>query len=279
MGLRVAAVVIAAMSFLPRAAIAQSSDFDRFQRLTPLRAMTGSEPLTAADIAVLERAWAEDAWQMREGVLRVIASKISLARIMVPQSSRAADAARLGPFQPRAHAALDDPQAEVRAAAVNAVAAFHVVPGAGWYSMTDRSRLELSGDLIVRYVQFMTADPAPDVRQAATAQLSMATLPDSGPLRSQVHDAFVRAINDENDSVAYIAVQHGVRLAGPEALPGIARRLSHAARESRVNAAMALSRFGAAAKPYLSDLQRAASIETDPILKKMLEGVIAQISR
>lgn len=88
-----------------------------------------------------------------------------------------------------------------------------------------------------------------------------------------------KGLDDSDPGVLAFAARGAGKLQDLAALPKVVALLGHTDRNVRLQAALALTAFGALASTYLPDVRGAANREADPIVKRTLESVAVALGK
>jgi len=113
---------------------------------------------------------------------------------------------------------------------------------------------------IIMVIQSTYQSPEPDARTICLALLK-------------------KALEDPDPYVVQYAGHSATRAAAPEMLPLLVAQLKNPSHVARMGIAQGIASYGAAARPYLPQLQAALAAETDDITKKTIAGTISVINK
>jgi hypothetical protein len=173
-------------------------------------------------------------------------------------NAKVTDLKNYRPLQAALVAAFNDPDEETRKNALGAYALTFAVPPAVQNALVTRYESERQYSLFrAAILEALTIDGAPT--PAAKVLL-------------------VRVADNPNDSVHLAQVTLDSKAPPIELLPHFATQFNSTSDgPSRAMFARAIGKFGPAAKPYVSMLQRAADLESDEITKQTLTKAVAAI--
>jgi hypothetical protein len=148
----------------------------------------------------------------------------------------------------------------------------------GQYS-TGPGRAALPLAVVNELARVFDHDASPLVRTfALSAATAMQTSADP-EIRAVATDLLLRGLAESDPWIVQAAAQSAAATRMPEALPPLVAQLRHASHIARTAVAESLAAYGAAARPYLTEIQGALDREPDDQTRKALAAAIAIISK
>ncbi len=258
-------IVLLLASVWPLATTTQPAD-DRAQLLDDLAAHRATLPLEELG-RLLRSGLADPDPAIKARALAVIAGRAGAARFS--QDDRTHEAWRterplLLSLEPAARQALDDGTADVRKQEILALGNLQFVLG-------DAST-DLPPGLLRAFADRYAREPDPDVRADLTYAIAVASPSTDG------REAFlIVALGDAAPAVQAAALVGISESSPPAALPAIAARLGSTDPSVRLNAAVAIQAYGAAARTYAARLRAALAAEKDPAIAETLRVALEAI--
>lgn len=254
--LRAATLVVMLLAAGQAASTAQPAD-GRLQQLGDLAAHRTTLP--PDDLAALLRdGLADPDATIRAQALAAIAGRAGAVRFSQDgtlDDTWRAERPLLLSFEPAAIRALDDPAPEVRRQAILALGELQFVLG------SPASDPPLAPALMRAFAARFAREPDPAVRADLAYAVATASTQTAG------RDALLTAALDDGEPAVQAAALVGLtESTPPAALPGIAARLGSADPTVRLNAAVAMQSYGAAARTYAARLRTALAAEKDPAI-------------
>lgn len=247
----------------PPAATAQPPADDRTQLLDDLAAHRATLPLEELG-RLLRGAMADPDPAFKARALAVVAGRAGAARFS--QDDRILDAWRterplLLSLEPAARQALNDAAPEVRKQAILALGNLQFVLG-------ERSSA-LPPALLRAFADRYAVEPDPSIRADLTYAIAVA------PPSTDGREPFlIKALDDPAPDVQAAALVGISESSPPAALPAIVARLGSTDPSVRLNAAVAIQGYGAAARTYAARLRQALAEETDPAIAGTLRAAL-----
>jgi HEAT repeat protein len=256
----IAALLLASVS--PRPAAAQQAD-GRTQQFDDLAAHRATLPLDQL-ATLLHEGLADPDAAIRARALAAIAGRAGAVRFS--QDGTLGDTWRaerplLLSLEPAAIHALDDTVPEVRRQAILALGNLAFVLGT--------NDPPLAPALMRAFADRFARETDPAVRADLTYAVATAST------RTDGRDALlVAALDDSEPTVQAAALVGLTESSPPAALPGIAARLGSTDPTVRLNAAVAMQGYGAAARTYAARLRTALAAEKDPAIAGTLRAAL-----
>jgi HEAT repeat protein len=208
--------------------------------------------------------------EVRRQALSAIAARAGTVRFSSTDSLRAQgehDRPVLRSLLPQVAECLDDPDADVRRAAI--LAAVNIE-----FNVSGSTRLiALSTPVMEKLLSRYAVETAPPVRTELLKTFAL-----TASLGRPVEAILESALGESSPSVLQPAIMGVARLRLQRALPRLVELLAHASAAVRMGAAQAVAGFGRAAVSSLPALRQALNQEQDPVVRQTLQGAIEAVA-
>jgi HEAT repeat protein len=178
------------------------------------------------------------------------------------------DVETLRAFRPRLWRALDDPNEQVRLAAILALGNLE-------YQGQERDgNIALGLELLTRLAALYEGEPTLLVRVEIAKTFALTST--DAPVRWNTLEVMLR---DPAADVQQYAVVGVARSRSPETGARLLPLLASESRAVRMNAVQAIAMRGEESRAYVDDLRRMLSVETDLAVAKTIKGAITSLER
>lgn len=248
---------------------------DYFERMKHMsEAVQGKVPATEAEIQdLLATAMRDPHPRIRSNAVGIVASILTVTS--VPQTPPGQEwAGRLRgvgeALRPQLEHALNDPDGQVRREAIRGIV------GAFLYSKPGSPLpLEMLRMLAVHYEKY----PDQAGRAMIVSALQSSYTSNVAEARAISLRVVTQALQDQDPFVVQAAGHSATRAGAPELLPLLVAQLKNPSYVARMGVSQGIASYGAAARPYLPQLEAALAAETHDVTRKTIAGTIAVITR
>lgn len=263
---------LAAASVLAQAQPRTGSDFEKRRVLT--ESVIGKRAATEGEVQELLTAALQDADpSIRYQAVGLLASILTFSHLsQVPEPLQWTVRLRgvAAALRPQLEKAVDDPDSRVRSDALRGIVGpiAYANPGAPlpipmlrmlaahfdkYPNATDRG-------FVITAIQSSYRSEEPEARAITLALLR-------------------KALQEQDPYLVQAAGHSATKSGAPEVLPLLVAQLKNPSYVARMGVAQGIASYGAAARPYLPQLEAALAVETHDITKKTIAGTITVITR
>jgi hypothetical protein len=211
----------------------------------------------------------DDDARIRQGALAAVTSRASGPHVLksdVAARQWQTDRNSIQALRAQVQQAVEDPVESVRLEAVSAMAALDFDPA--------MPAIELRPATVNLLIRRFYADASPQVRARIVGGFSTDGTVDSAGVQRLLVDAFA-----DGDKRVRHAASFGAERLGADGIPLLVNQLRDREREVRMQAAFMLTKSGAKASGYLSQVEEAVAQERDAVVRQRMQGAISAIRK